>query len=652
MKNEIFNVTFSKETGGIDGLFLSVEEDGINFCKAGGSFFTVKKYTKRREVIGYTLQSHEENETDATSVYERYGVLVTVKYTLQKDGLFVNILVDNTNDFPVYHKQADFSLTMPFNDAYESSEICIPKRCNTHFWAGLDTTYIRAVRMGNIDRNVGVVFDKGRFASYSQEGCPNSNNRGYFLLDNAPFMLLPKQQYEISCRVFLYATEEEFVSECKKSPNYLHIESVNGYTFFQKDKKIFTVTAPAPIQKATCVCSNGKAVTKVYGNTLSVQLKPKTLGHNRVEIEVDGVKTYANFCIYKSVEDHIQKRVKFIVEKQQCLEKDSPLYGAYLCYDNEEDRQFYDHRWRDQNASRERVGMGLLVAKYLQTHKDKKVEQSLLLYRQFVAREFLDENTGMVCDSIGMDNSIRRLYNILWVANLYEELYNLFKEREYLEIMVRIIQYYYGLGGAKFYPNAISMYKCVKALAKAGMNQEREEVLRLFEEHIDCIVERDVYYPPHEVNFEQTIATPATNLLLDRLAISGEEKYRKEAEKHLNILHRFDGTQPDYRLNKIPIRFWDAYWFGRSEMHGDTRPHYWSALSGYCFWFYGEIIGSEVAREYGRQCLKNCLCVTDDEGRGYCAYLYPYHINGERGEYNDMMANDQDYALYYALLAL
>ena len=174
----------------------------------------------------------------------------------------------------------------------------------------------------------------------------------------------------------------------------------------------------------------------------------------------------------------------------------------------------------------------------------------------------------------------------------------------------------------------------------------------MLEEHTDRILERDVFYPPHEVNFEQGIAAPAANLLLDKLAVSGKEQYRKEAEKHLNILYRFNGTQPDYRLNKIPIRFWDAYWFGKSEMHGDTRPHYWSATSGYCFWLYGEIIGNEAAREYGRQCLKNCLCVTDNEGRGYCAYLYPYHINGERGEYNDMMANDQDYALYYALLIL
>ena len=55
MKNEIFNITFSKETGGIDGLFFSAEEDGINFCKSGGSFFTVRKYTKRRGVAGYTL---------------------------------------------------------------------------------------------------------------------------------------------------------------------------------------------------------------------------------------------------------------------------------------------------------------------------------------------------------------------------------------------------------------------------------------------------------------------------------------------------------------------------------------------------------------------------------------------------------------------
>ena len=47
--------------------------------------------------------------------------------------------------------------------------------------------------------------------------------------------------------------------------------------------------------------------------------------------------------------------------------------------------------------------------------------------------------------------------------------------------------------------------------------------------------------------------------------------------------------------------------------------------------------------------MRNCLCLFTDDGRGSCAYVYPYRINGEKGQFYDEWANDQDFALYFAL---
>ncbi|NCC65696.1 MAG: hypothetical protein EOM15_13685 [Spirochaetia bacterium] len=47
--------------------------------------------------------------------------------------------------------------------------------------------------------------------------------------------------------------------------------------------------------------------------------------------------------------------------------------------------------------------------------------------------------------------------------------------------------------------------------------------------------------------------------------------------------------------------------------------------------------------------LRNNLCLFDQSGFGSCAYLYPFSINDERGKFLDPWANDQDWALIYAM---
>ena len=45
----------------------------------------------------------------------------------------------------------------------------------------------------------------------------------------------------------------------------------------------------------------------------------------------------------------------------------------------------------------------------------------------------------------------------------------------------------------------------------------------MFKYHADHMVETGIYYPKHEVNFEQTIVTPAVTLISEMAAITGKE---------------------------------------------------------------------------------------------------------------------------------
>ena len=61
-------------------------------------------------------------------------------------------------------------------------------------------------------------------------------------------------------------------------------------------------------------------------------------------------------------------------------------------------------------------GNGALLALWLQKNKDMKVEKALQKYTEYIYRELYDENTGIVYNDAGRDNTWNRLYNYPWLA--------------------------------------------------------------------------------------------------------------------------------------------------------------------------------------------------------------------------------------------
>ena len=82
----------------------------------------------------------------------------------------------------------------------------------------------------------------------------------------------------------------------------------------------------------------------------------------------------------------LKNRCHFIAENQQYNNPKSKLDGAYLIYDNEEKHIYYNREY-DFNGGRERVGMGVLIAKYLQNHDDEVLLNSLKKYIKYVQKQ-------------------------------------------------------------------------------------------------------------------------------------------------------------------------------------------------------------------------------------------------------------------------
>ena len=144
----------------------------------------------------------------------------------------------------------------------------------------------------------------------------------------------------------------------------------------------------------------------------------------------------------------------------------------------------------------------------------------------------------------------------------------------------RCLKRYYEKKGADFYAIGIPGTELHRALRSEGMKAEADQVRAFLAGHADRIRENGLHYPPHEVNYEQSIVAPAVSILLQAYELTGEEAYLQEGMRHMNVLLLFNGRQPDYHLYETAIRHWDGYWFGKRRLYGDTFPHYWSTLTG------------------------------------------------------------------------
>lgn len=659
MKNGIFDVGFDKEKGLLISLSLVGDPENANFIKKGRGLFELRGVPFGQRVNGafvtqpegYQLLSFEENDERAKAKFARRGVEVEEEFFFDGEYLKVKCTVRNQTEHPVYYKREDFAFYTPFADSYDSSEISTKVRCHTHIADFGQASYIRTERMGESEHHVGLVFTDADIHSYSQEDVPTSNDRGFFVMNVAPFVLQGGDEKSLEAVLFAHKGGEDFFRQAEKLKEFMRVECKDGFTFFIGQKREIIVSAGEEIFSATAVCDGKRLPCKIEKKVAKFLFKGKKYGEKRVELCINGKRTHADFFVSYPLEEILKRRLNFIVDKQQCLDESSPLYGAFLIYDNEEQAQYFNYDWSDHNACRERMGMPILLAKYLRTHKNPKFRAALDKFTEFLCRECFNTDTGEVYNNIGKDAKTVRLYNAPWVALYFTELYELDGKEEYATWVARTMIRYHENGGTKFYPNGIRFIEFARAVEKSGHTEDYKRMRELFDEHIENLVQNGTNYPPHEVNYEQTIVTPATSLMMDQYQLTGEEKYLRETEKHLSLLRKFDGAQPDCHRNKIPIRFWDDYWFGKEQarVYGDTFPHYWSSLSGACYDTYGKLTGKKEWCAYGRQTIENCYCLYAENGEGSCAYVKPYRVNGVRGEFYDPFGNDQDFALYFAI---
>ena len=656
MKNSIFNIGLDPATGGLDSIRINADSYGMNWIDQGKLWGLIqcKNYDGiwgdyEARCRNMELVSFSEKDTEAVSRYTNGILDVTVERTFTPSGNFrERYTLKNTGQSDLFLGQDSFGITVPFSDRYTDAQDCMVNRCSTHLWCGHHTTYINAVKMGCSDTNLGLVLLRGAIDSYSVLNKKEDGYRGVFLMNLAHTELLPGEEYVLEWELFVCADGSAFYDRLREYDSFIDIWAKH-FTVFLNEKVEPEIRLPKAAKLISARIEDTELKLSADGDIFRTAYQPKRTGKHRLWVETDRGETFADFNVVPSMDELVEKRLSFIVDKQQYRRIESALDGAFLIYDNEEKHPVFDDTIPDHNACRERIGMALLLISYLQEKDNVKWKKALDRYMKFVYREFFDEKTGRVYDTIGKSEAHARLYNAPWVSMLLTEMYWLTKDAKYLQDTFVLLEYYYENGGKKFYPNGFSFLKTHTAFVDAGLDAQAGRVLELFKEHAENIIANGTAYPKHEVNYEQTIVSPAVTFLSEMGIITGEERYCEEAGRHVRILERFNGHQPSFYLHEIPIRYWDDYWFGKRRMSGDTFPHYWSCLTARAYLDYCRISGEEKYRTAAEECMRNCLCLFADDGSASCAYVYPHRINGLKGEFYDEWANDQDFALYFAL---
>lgn len=593
----------------------------------------------------------------------------SVSNRCEEDRIYTEISFSNKSSKPFFSYTGSIAIAFPLMDTYEDSETCLTKRCNTHIFCGGNISYIMALRMGGEAPHLGMVLTEGSFSDYSieRDERKQSNDRGGFWLHPSAMEFVPGETKKISWIVFRHDGKADFMEKLGAYSSFVDVRS-ERYVLFEGERN--TITVKTSFDANTIIIDgteidvkadqevladtkiqtiSGEQKLSVKDGMLVLEYEAGKQGEHVFQICVDNMNTWCRTFVHAPIEELAEKRCNFIADHQQYHGRAKNLQDAYLAYDNEEHICVYTPE-NDFNGGRERVGMGVLMARYLQQGvQDEKLHESLQRYREFVLRELVQAETGKVCNDVGMDDSYKRLYNAPWFAEFFTELYLLYKNKEDILCAYRIMKQFYQEGGAGFYPIELPAKLLYDALCEAGKQEEAQELLGLYISHAEKMIETGIYYPRHEVNYEQSIVAPAADVLLQVYLITGEEKYLEAAKIQIEVLDLFNGMQPDYHLYETAIRHWDGYWFGKRRFFGDTYPHYWSALTGNVFEMYGQIMNDQKYLKRAEDSRRGVLPMIFADGSASCAYVYPYSVNGSRAAFYDPYANDQDWGLYFYL---
>lgn len=605
----------------------------------------------------------QEEINKLVSTYILGPLKLTVSRTVEDDALTEQYVFTNRGNETVNLSSrgpAALGIYTPFNDHYTNTTDAMSNRAHAHIWAnGGSSAWVKMDQMGGQGRNLGLVLTKGALSGYSVESrdpVTLSNTRGVFLLNPNITNLEPGQSETVEWKFFWHSDWPDFFSKCADhSKQFINFE-VAKYTLVEGEEVAVKMTGA--VNSGTTI--NGESVA-CDGSECTFIHKAGDLGRHKLDIVGPAGDSSIFINTVPAFDDVISNRTTYIVEKQQLPDEGNATDGAYVVFDTQAQIPAFWETRSDTSVGRERLGMGILMSRWLKKHpQDAQVHQSLKRWYTFASLNLQDDD-GYVLNRPGpTEDDSQRLYNWPWMLQLHIsvaaaylqghlELDGPVSDKSPLERFMLTLENFYSEGGAELYAIGLPILETLRFLNDTGEEDYFKRALELFQAHGDVILERGLNYPPFEVNFEQSIVAPAAVMMLELYRFTGNETWLEGAEIQMETLLRFEGKQPDSRLHEIAIRHWDGYWFGKERHWGDTFPHHWSTLDAVALHHYGRAIDDRESVGRADRIIRGNLELFSPDGSAGCAWIYPLTVNGREAHKRDFYANDQDWVLNHLL---
>ncbi len=527
----------------------------------------------------------------------------------------------NVSDAPV--TVGSIAVSTPWRDVYGPSRESLRRAVHAHVWTGGADAWVWAVPMDGSGPGLGLRLTEGELWAYSVESrdaVTGSNVRGHLYVhvtDHArsphamggqpEIALAPGAGYRWSWRLDWFA--DLAALHAARAP-LIDAESLAG-----------EVARPL-------------ALTLAPGAALARPVSGAAPGIEHVEATVGGRRARIALLFHPPLRELVERRVRFVLDRQRPVERAGSRRAAFVPYDNDAGLTVLAGAWRDWSDVRERVG----TAQLLQATRERgwgdraELDEALAAYERFVVEHVVAED-GTVRDDLDHTRA-PRLYDFPGFARFLLDQGDVVRA-------VRIADRYYALGGAHFL--AFGLGPLLRDLATRLNGAGAARMERHLIAHATAFLEHGDDLPPHEVNYEQSMVAPLLELLLAAREIEPGLVSDAELDRRLRWLTAFAADQPDARVRHVPIRHWDGYWFGADRLWGDVFPHYWSVLSA------AVLLSWPHLRESGLAILRANLANFNADGSATCAFVYPSCVNGRPAHVADPLANDQDWALVYAL---
>ncbi len=640
---------------------------GLGFLSVGNKHLQIEelvalKQTDNRQYAEYMVEFDDDRvacvwngDREKSRVHRKVRMKVTRE--LCDDGLYENYELINESE--KYIAFDEIGLYSSFHDSYYTGKDVLSKHVSQHICTMEDHCYIAAVRQSGKPSHMGLITLDGAFRSFQTEEQNTSNVRGVIALVAKDVRVGAGESKTYRRVITDFADLDEFETKVCDYTGYpvmdYGVMTVQKGEFFQ-----IRVKNPGKLEK---IKINGETLVEKEG---CYRYKPEYPGEYEGKVFYgDGKIGLLKFRCIRPIDELLRLRAQFIVKNQQILDKNDPRYGAFMPYDIDREKIYkieeietIYHGVPDRNDARERIGMGVFLAEYARVTGDMSVLASLRLYSDFLLRYIVDEKfdtwdcylrneskkyyeRGLLLAHESVDMTFRT-YNYTFAMLFFTEMYLLTKEKNYAGVVAGICKRYVEkTGECNATPATVEM------LREAGFADDAEQIAREVEKYTRAIGEKGENYDSGEVSYEQWICATIFGQMCDYYLATKDEKVRGYVEDQRIRCQAFDGNQPHYISNSMPIRHWDGFWFGKYELWGDTMPHYWSLLSANAYFKYYQITGDVTYRERAKKIYRCNLSLIRDDGSAYNCYLVNEKSNGRPAGRYDPLANDQDWAFYH-----